>query len=61
MGGKETLAEKGGVDAVRLVAFAYDIYTNPSKNNGVLRSTLTFHAAQGQVLMKIFAKIHPLW
>ena len=41
MGGKETLAEKGGVDAVRLVAFAYDIYTNPSKNNGVLRATLT--------------------
>jgi hypothetical protein len=22
------------------VAFAYDIYTNPSKNNGVLRPTL---------------------
>jgi len=24
------------------VAFAYDFYTNPSKNNGVLRATLTF-------------------
>ena len=23
------------------VAFAYDTYTNPSKNNGVLRATLT--------------------
>jgi len=23
------------------VAFAYDSYTNPSKNNGVLRATLT--------------------
>jgi hypothetical protein len=36
----EALAEKGGIDAVRAVAFAYDIYTNPSKNNGVLRPTL---------------------
>ena len=34
VGGKEALAEKGGVDAVRVVAFAYDTYTNPSKNNG---------------------------
>ena len=41
MGGQEALAEKGGVDAVRVVAFAYDTYTNPSKNNGVLRATLT--------------------
>jgi len=23
------------------VAFAYDTYTNPSKNNGVLRATIT--------------------
>ena len=30
-----------GIDAVRVVAFAYDTYTNPSKNNGVLRATLT--------------------
>jgi hypothetical protein len=42
VGGQEALAEKGGVDAVRIVAFAYDSYTNPSKNNGVLRATLTF-------------------
>jgi hypothetical protein len=41
VGGKEALAEKGGVDAVRVVAFAYDTYTNPSKNNGVLGATLT--------------------
>ena len=41
LGEKETLAEKGGVDAVRVVAFAYDIYTTPSKNNGVLGATLT--------------------
>jgi len=34
--------EKGGVDAVRVAAFAYDTYTNHSKNNGVLRATLTF-------------------
>jgi len=42
VGGQETLAEKGGVDAVGVVAFAYDIYTAPSKNNGVLGATLTF-------------------
>jgi hypothetical protein len=42
--GKEALAEKGGVDAARAVAFAYDIYTNPSKNNGVLGTTLTKEA-----------------
>jgi len=41
VGGKEALAEKCGIDAVRVVAFAYDTYTNPSKNNGVLRATLT--------------------
>ena len=41
VGGQETLAEKGGVDAVGVVEFAYDIYTAPRKNNGVLRSTLT--------------------
>ena len=43
MGGQEALAEKGGVDAVGVVAFGYDIYTNPSKNNGVLRATLTLN------------------
>jgi hypothetical protein len=41
VGGKEALAEKGGVDAVRVVAFAYDTYSKPSKNKGVLRATLT--------------------
>jgi hypothetical protein len=41
VGGQETLAEKGSVDAVGVVEFAYDIYTTPRKNNGVLRSTLT--------------------
>jgi hypothetical protein len=41
VGGQEALAEKGGVDTVRGVAFAYDSYTNPSKKNGVLRATLT--------------------
>jgi hypothetical protein len=41
VGGQEALAEKDGVDAVSAVAFAYDTYTNPSKNNGVLRATLT--------------------
>jgi hypothetical protein len=39
--GREALAEKGGVDAVMVVAFAYETYTNPSKKNGVLRATLT--------------------
>ena len=33
--------QKGGVDAVSVVVFAYDIYSNPTKNNGVLRATLT--------------------
>jgi hypothetical protein len=41
VGRQEALAEKCGVDAVSVVAFAYDIYTNPSKNNGVLRATLS--------------------
>jgi hypothetical protein len=41
VGGQEALAEKGGVDAVSAVAFSYDIYINPSKNNGVLTATLT--------------------
>jgi hypothetical protein len=26
------------------VAFAYDTYTNPSKNNGLLRAMLTFRS-----------------
>ena len=43
VGGKEALAEKGGVDAVRAVAFTYDIYTEPSKNNGVLCATIAIH------------------
>ena len=33
--------QRGGVDAVSVVAFAYDSYTNPSKNNGVLGAKLT--------------------
>ena len=33
--------EKGGVGAVSVVAFTYDIYTIPSQNNGVLGATLT--------------------
>jgi hypothetical protein len=40
VGGQETLAEKGGVDAVGIVAFGCDIYTTPSKKNGVLGATL---------------------
>jgi len=48
VGGQETLAEKGGVDAVGVVAFAYDIYTAPSKNNGVLGATLTIEYQRGQ-------------
>jgi hypothetical protein len=48
VGGQEALAEKCGVDAVSVVAFAYDTYTTPSKNNGVLRATLTLHL-QAQV------------
>jgi hypothetical protein len=31
VGGQEALAEKCGVDAVTVVAFAYDTYTNPFK------------------------------
>ena len=47
MGGQETLAEKGGVDAVGVVAFAYETYTIPTKNNGVLGATLTLRYAGG--------------
>ena len=39
-GRKEALAEKGCVDAVSVVAFAYDTYTNPSKNNGCFAQRL---------------------
>ena len=53
MGGKETLAEKGGVDAVRIVAFAYDTYTNPSKNNGVLCATLTLDTTDPQAVSNL--------
>ncbi len=41
---QEALVEKGTVDAVSGVAFTYDIYTNPSKNNGLLGTTLTKEA-----------------
>ncbi|MCX6962840.1 MAG: hypothetical protein NTZ08_10395, partial [Verrucomicrobia bacterium] len=57
VGGKEALAEKGGVDAVMGVAFAYDTYTTPSKNNGVLGATLTalietpLHQPRGSALV----------
>ena len=33
--------QKGAVDAASVVAFLYDIYSNPTKNNGVLGATLT--------------------
>jgi hypothetical protein len=56
VGGKETLAEKGGVDAVRVVAFAYDTYTNPSKNNGVLRATLTKLSTGEELQWRIFSQ-----
>ena len=36
--------KKYGADAVSVVAFTYDIYTSPSKNNGALRPTLTNNA-----------------
>ena len=32
-----------GVDAVRVVALAYEIYSNPSHNKGVLGATLTLY------------------
>ena len=41
MGKDEGRSQKGAVDAVSGVAFTYDTYTNPSKNNGVLGATLT--------------------
>ena len=41
LGFRQALSEKGGVVAVSVVAFAYDIYTNPSNKNGVLLTTLT--------------------
>jgi hypothetical protein len=50
VGGKEALAEKCGIDAVRVVACAYDTYTNPSKNNGVLLATLTLFPASAGLL-----------
>ena len=34
--------QKGGVDAVSVVAFVYEIYSNTSKNTGVLRATFAF-------------------
>ena len=37
---------------IRVVAFAYDIYTNSSKNNGVLRATHKFQ--------KDFGSLHSL-
>jgi len=47
VGKDEVRSQKGGVDAVSVVAFAYDSYTNPSKNNGVLRATLTEPESSG--------------
>jgi len=35
------LAEKGGVDAMSVVAFAYDTYTNSSSDSGELRARIT--------------------
>jgi hypothetical protein len=59
VGGQEALAEKGGVDAVSVVAFAYDTYTNPSKNNGVLRATLTpVPPAHPVILSKSLPSLH---
>ena len=40
----KTKRKNASVDAVRVVALAYDIYSNPAKNNGVLRVTLTIVA-----------------
>ena len=37
------------------MAFAYDSYTNPSKNNGVLRTTLTSLAEKVKLLRNIIA------
>jgi hypothetical protein len=34
--------QKGAVDAASVVAFLYDIYSNPTKNNGVLCATFAF-------------------
>ena len=36
-----TILKSGGVDAVSVVAFAYDTYTNPSNDNEVLGGTVT--------------------
>jgi hypothetical protein len=36
-----TILTSGGVYAVSVVAFAYDTYTNPSNDNGVLGGTVT--------------------
>jgi hypothetical protein len=40
------------------VAFAYDSYTNPSKNNGVLRATLTIFYSVFSVLFDSLAPAH---
>jgi hypothetical protein len=39
---REVHHQKGGVDAVSVVALVYDIYSNPTKNNGVLCATFAF-------------------
>ena len=46
VGEKEALAEKGGVDTVNVVAFAYDIYTNPSKTTGCSVQRLRFRSSK---------------
>gem|GEM_PF-4479578 len=38
------------------MAFAYDSYTNPSKNNGVLRATLTAQGV-GSLIDKVAARV----
>ena len=39
--GQEVPLKQCGVDAVGVVAFAYETYTNPSNDNGVLGGTVT--------------------
>ena len=40
-------------DAVGVVAFAYDIYTIPRKNNGVLGATLTLDEFYHNMLWRL--------
>jgi hypothetical protein len=59
VGKDEVRSQKGGVDAVSVVAFAYDFYTNPSKNNGVLRATLTLMETIAGLFPQILVKFLP--